>query len=371
MSEFTLSRTKTRAERLALALVLLVLIALPLALLGYQYLPRLLASSSPRLIDLTARLPTSDQGGWTPDIIRVQRGERVRLRLHSADVVHGFAIPKLGLDAGWVEPGKVKEIEFVANQAGRYVFLCTIYCEASHWRMRGVLEVSDPADAGAVERDVQPPLTDWVASGIDIDAPHPGANVPAAPPDAARGAQLWAQLSTRPLPTLLTNSERQQLSPSDVFDRLSSPDLPEAPHLVALAPSARWDIVAALWYAQTTSDALRTGARLYARDCIGCHGAAGRGDGPAALAINSQAETEHGGHAGMSRAVVDFTDLTAQMGASDLLYYGKLVRGGMGTSMPYWGSIYTEDELWAVVAHLRQLAFVYPEAPTEAAAAKQ
>lgn len=361
MSETPLSRTKTRAERLALALVLLVLIILPLALLGYQYLPRLLASSSPRVIDLTARLPTSDQGGWTPDTLRVQRGEKVRLRLHSADVVHGFAIPKLGLDAGWVEPGKVKEIEFVADQPGRYAFLCTIYCEASHWRMRGVLEVSDPADPGAVERDVQPPLTDWLASGIDIDAPHPAANAPAVPPDAVRGARLWGQLSARPLSTLLTNSERQRLSPSAVFDRLGSPDLPEAPQLAALAPAARWDIVAALWYAETTPSALNTGARLYARDCIGCHGAAGRGDGPAALSINSQAEAEHDGHAGMGRAVVDFTDLAAQMGAPDLLYYGKLVRGGMGTSMPYWGSIYTEDELWAVVAHLRQFAFTYPQ----------
>ena len=63
---------------------------------------------------------------------------------------------------------------------------------------------------------------------------------------------------------------------------------------------------------------------------------------------------------GMDKPAVDFTDLTAQAGASDLLYYGKLVRGGMGTSMPYWGTIYTEDELWAVIAHLRSLAFQYP-----------
>jgi mono/diheme cytochrome c family protein len=47
----------------------------------------------------------------------------------------------------------------------------------------------------------------------------------------------------------------------------------------------------------------------------------------------------------------------AQAGASDLLYYAKLVRGGMGTSMPYWGTIYTEEELWAVIAYLRSLAF--------------
>jgi mono/diheme cytochrome c family protein len=35
----------------------------------------------------------------------------------------------------------------------------------------------------------------------------------------------------------------------------------------------------------------------------------------------------------------------------------KLVRGGMGTSMPYFGTIYGEDELWAVIAYLRSFAW--------------
>lgn len=360
-----LSPSKTRTERLALVFVLLVIVGLPLALLGYQFLPRLYASASWRTIELTARLPTADQGGWTPDLIRVQKGERVRLRLTSADVVHGFAIPKLGLDAGWVEPGQVKELEFVAGQPGRYSFLCTVYCEAGHWRMRGVLEIVDPDDPGAEERDVQPPTTDWQAAGIDIDAEHPGANTPAVPPNAVRGAQLWQQLSERPLSELLPESERRQLSPSDVYDLLEGSDLPEGAALATLSPAGRWDIVAALYFAANSTDVLTTGARLYLRDCTGCHGADGRADGPAAAAIAStspSAGDEHSDHASMARPVTDFTDLSAQMGAPDLLYYGKLVRGGMGTSMPYWGGIYTEDELWAVIAHLRRFAFDYSEA---------
>lgn len=52
----------------------------------------------------------------------MHKGERVRLRLTSVDVVHRFSIPKLGVDAGWVEPGKVQEIELVADRAGRYTY---------------------------------------------------------------------------------------------------------------------------------------------------------------------------------------------------------------------------------------------------------
>lgn len=354
-----LSPEKTSAERLALALVLLVFIGLPLALLGTQMAGRYLAGGM-HTIDLVARLPTANQGGWTPDLIRIEKGERVRLRLTSADVVHGFAIPKLGLDAGWIEPGKVKEIAFVAAEAGRYQFMCTVYCESSHWRMRGVLEVVDPDDALAAERDVRPPTTQWQSAGIDLDAPHAAAEAPLAPPDAARGAHLWQSLSSRPLSGLIPEDERRRLTPSAMFEWLSTGDLPEAKALAALSPADRWHIVAAIYQAAAPPDLLRTGARLYLRDCTGCHGASGKGDGPAAPAI-AAAAGDHEAHDSMARAVTDFTQLSDQMGASDLLYYGKLVRGGMGTSMPYWGGIYTEDELWAVIAHLRRFAFAYPQ----------
>ncbi|MFZ2362120.1 MAG: cytochrome c, partial [Anaerolineae bacterium] len=131
------------------------------------------------------------------------------------------------------------------------------------------------------------------------------------------------------------------------------------------------DVVAHLWQTTTTPDLLRLGQGLYERDCTGCHGPAGQGDGPGAAALRQQVEqrsaTGMDGHspgglhsmdmAAMERPATDFTDLTTQAGAADMLYYGKLVRGGMGTSMPYFGTIYSEDELWAVIAYLRSFAF--------------
>ncbi len=62
---------RSRPEWIALALVLLVVVGLPLAIFGYQ---RLQAAGPVRTVELTARLPTANEGGWTPEVITVQRG---------------------------------------------------------------------------------------------------------------------------------------------------------------------------------------------------------------------------------------------------------------------------------------------------------
>ena len=282
------------------------------------------------------------------------------------------------------------EVEFTADQPGRYAFQCTVWCQLGHWRMRGVIEVIDPDDPVASARDVNPPQTNWVASGVDIDADHSGRFVPEHPADATNGQRLWAEISPRPLTKLLASLDLRLLSPSDLYTYLSQdveevaaqeqaaheghsagemaampaaalPDLPEAAALAALSPTERWDMVAALYFAATSSRLLVASEQLYQRDCTGCHGLNGGGDGPGAAeiaALNAGQPTDHA--MAMGNPPTDFTDLRAQAGASDLLYYGKLVRGGMGTSMPYYGTIYNEEELWAIIAYLRSFAFEYP-----------
>jgi mono/diheme cytochrome c family protein len=305
-------------------------------------------------------------------------------------VVHGFSIPKLGVKIDWIEPGKVAEVEFTADRPGRYAFQCTVWCQLGHWRMRGVIEVVDPDDPVTLARDVDPPQTNWVASGVDVDANHTGRFVPERPANAANGQRLWSELSPRPLTALLAGLELRRLSPSDVYAYLSQdaahvvahegaahedhsaaemaampaaalPDLPEAAALAGLSAAERWDMVAALYFAATSPRLLAASEQLYQRDCTGCHGLSGRGDGPGAAEItvlNAGQSTDHG--MAMDKPPTDFTDLAAQAGAPDMLYYGKLVRGGMGTSMPYFGTIYSEEELWAIIATLRSFAFEYP-----------
>jgi mono/diheme cytochrome c family protein len=45
------------------------------------------------------------------------------------------------------------------------------------------------------------------------------------------------------------------------------------------------------------------------------------------------------------------------LAASDALLQGKLLRGGMGTGMPEFGSLYSDEEQWAMIAYLRTFLF--------------
>ncbi len=61
----------------------------------------------------------------------------------------------------------------------------------------------------------------------------------------------------------------------------------------------------------------------------------------------------------MKRGPADFTDGAQMLGASDLLLQGKMLRGGMGTGMPEWGSLYSEPEMWQVLSFIRSFVFDY------------
>jgi len=56
---------------------------------------------------------------------------------------------------------------------------------------------------------------------------------------------------------------------------------------------------------------------------------------------------------------VDFTDPQRMLGASPALLQGKILRGGMGTGMPMWGSIFTEEQISDLVAYLYSFQFEY------------
>lgn len=81
---------------------------------------------------------------------------------------------------------------------------------------------------------------------------------------------------------------------------------------------------------------------LYAAQCAGCHGASGRGDGPAA--------------AGMVPAPIDFTDLTRATQRSPLALYEAISRGVAGTAMPAYTQL-DEAQRWALAFHVGGMAF--------------
>lgn len=140
-------------------------------MLGYQHWLRP-ALSLTRVIDITAQVP--EQAGFSPDAIGVAVGEKVTLRFASMDVTHGVAIgPGLGVDLGPVDPGQVKEVTVSFERPGVHTYYCTTWCSPDHWRMRGTIQVSDPANPALFPTAAPDPVIEaLIAEGVDIDAVH-------------------------------------------------------------------------------------------------------------------------------------------------------------------------------------------------------
>jgi mono/diheme cytochrome c family protein/plastocyanin len=331
-----------RKELFALTVVLLIFVAFPATLFGYQTWRT--SAGDARVIDLTANAPSN--GGWQPDAIRVNVGERVRLRISAPDVVHGFEIPALGIKVDEILPGHVEEVEFVASRAGRYPFACTRWCSVDHWRMRGVIDVIDPANANPLLPTAAPPL--YQQMNIDIDAMHPAQNIPALRPSAARGALL----------NFSVPGDLRMQSPSEVFTKLRGDSA-----LEANSDAQLWDAVAFAWKHASEDDAIAHGQTLFARDCAACHGESGKGNGPAGRdlpGLTAMQTNTHAAHeASVKRGPADFTDASQLLGASDVLLQGKILRGGMGTGMPEWRSLYSDQDMWDVIGFIRSFVFDY------------
>ncbi len=341
---FSSSLSKMKREFFALTVVFLIFIAFPAVLFGYQAWRT--TATDARVIALTANAPA--KGGWQPDTIRVNVGERVRLRISAPDVVHGFEIPALGVTIDEILPGHVEEVEFVATRAGRYPFACTRWCSVGHWRMRGVIEVIDPGNPNPPLPSAAPPLFQQLK--IDIDAMHPAQNIPIQRPSAARGA-LLAERITVP-------SDLRVESPGEVFSKLRGDSAFES-----ISDAQLWDAIAFTWKRASGDDAIARGQALFARDCAACHGESGKGNGPAGRALpglTAMQTDSHSAHdTNVKRGPADFTDASQMLGASDVLLQGKILRGGMGTGMPEWRTLYTDQDMRDVISFIRSFVFDY------------
>lgn len=119
--------------------VTLVTLIAALAFISLPMLDAVLMPKEPR--EIVVRLNIHEAGGFDPDVIRVKKGETVRLVLIGMDVTHGFAIESLDIDAGEIHPGKETVVEFTAEKEGVYMFKCMIVCSPYHHFMRGKLIV--------------------------------------------------------------------------------------------------------------------------------------------------------------------------------------------------------------------------------------
>jgi cytochrome c oxidase subunit 2 len=82
----------------------------------------------------------ASQFQFEPATISVAQGDRVRLRLRSADRTHGFAIKGFRVKALIPKAGEAVT-EFVADQAGTFDITCSEYCGTGHAAMKARLVV--------------------------------------------------------------------------------------------------------------------------------------------------------------------------------------------------------------------------------------
>ena len=134
-----------KREILSFLLVFAVIVPLPAVIAYYN---RFLFLPKDRIL-VTAR-----QFEFEPKEIVVNRGDTVRLFITSDDVEHGFDIHGYEVNVN-IYPGVPVEVEFVADKAGEFEFMCSVYCDQGHWNMKGKLLVQETAPPGSLQVTVK------------------------------------------------------------------------------------------------------------------------------------------------------------------------------------------------------------------------
>jgi cytochrome c oxidase subunit II len=93
------------------------------------------AADTTRTIDVTV-----SRYEFSPDVIELTRGEKVRLNIVSVDGAHGFQVKELGLQAR-IPNGKAVSLDVTPTEVGSFEIKCSEYCGAGHSRMKARLVV--------------------------------------------------------------------------------------------------------------------------------------------------------------------------------------------------------------------------------------
>jgi mono/diheme cytochrome c family protein len=89
----------------------------------------------------------------------------------------------------------------------------------------------------------------------------------------------------------------------------------------------------------------KAGKTKYNLYCLGCHGAGGKGDGPAASSLNPRPR--------------DMTKADYMSRLSDQYLFNVIKAGGSSVNksplMPAWGGTLSDKDIWNLVAYIRSL----------------
>jgi cytochrome c oxidase subunit 2 len=112
----------------------------------------LVGAQSPETAPIRTIDVTLSRFAFAPERIEVRLGERVRLNVVSADVLHGFRVKALGVNARIPAGGKPVAIELTPKKAGTFTIDCSEYCGRGHSRMKAALVVT-PGTSTSTRRE--------------------------------------------------------------------------------------------------------------------------------------------------------------------------------------------------------------------------
>lgn len=118
------------------------LVTVSLLLLSCREIPAY-SAQKPRTIEIMA-----ERFSYTPNTIRVKKGEKVNIKMRSKDVTHGFFLDGYGIEFT-VAPGETRTVLLKATKTGRFTFRCSKTCGELHPYMVGYLKVTPNTRFGA------------------------------------------------------------------------------------------------------------------------------------------------------------------------------------------------------------------------------
>jgi cytochrome c oxidase subunit II len=85
---------------------------------------------------------TAKKYEFSPDPVRVKKGERVRLIITATDRDHGFKLEAFNVEQK-LKKGVPTTVEFTVDKAGSFPFKCSVHCGFGHGGMKGTLIVEE------------------------------------------------------------------------------------------------------------------------------------------------------------------------------------------------------------------------------------
>ena len=101
-----------------------------------------LARSGNGILEVKQIQVTAKKYEFSPNPIRVKKGEPVKLTITAKDHDHGFQIDAFHIKQR-LKKGEPTVIEFTPEKAGSFPFKCSVFCGFGHGGMKGTIIVEE------------------------------------------------------------------------------------------------------------------------------------------------------------------------------------------------------------------------------------